>query len=138
MNDDVSFSRVKVRKELIPLLEEFNPNIIRTLASTAEGIAVEIEAALARRGTDAPQLKEFGPLSISALRELSEGERVLAVRDWLKEQRGDLRRIGRKHFEAIVALALSTKSGKTVEIPGGCRVTKASGALRFEKVKVEK
>ena len=142
MNDDISFTRVKVRKELIPLLEEFNPKIVRTLASTAEGIAAESEAARARPrpepGNRSPALTGSGFLRISKLRELSEGERNLAVREWLKLQRGDLRRISRKHHDAIIALALSQKSGKTVEVPGGGRVTRSSGSLRFEKVKVEK
>jgi len=140
MNDDISFTRVRIRKEIIPLLEEINPKIVQTLASTAEGISAESDAARARREPDGRGSNSEGShsLRISDLRELSEGGRNLAVREWLKEQRGDLRRIGRKHHDAIIAMALSEKSGKTVEVPGGGRVTRSSGRLRFEKVKVEK
>jgi hypothetical protein len=43
-----------------------------------------------------------------------------------------------KHIEAIERLILSPKSGKEVELPGGGRVVKQSGLLRFTNIKVEK
>src|SRR5258706_1262936 len=36
MNDDTAFRRVRIRKVLLPLLEDFNPKIVDTLAQTAE------------------------------------------------------------------------------------------------------
>ena len=35
MNEDLAFRRVRIRKVLIPMLEDFNPKIIETLAKTA-------------------------------------------------------------------------------------------------------
>jgi hypothetical protein len=35
MNEDTAFKRVRIRKILLPLLEDMNPNIIETLANTA-------------------------------------------------------------------------------------------------------
>jgi tRNA(Ile)-lysidine synthase len=35
MNEDTAFKRVRIRKILLPLLEDFNPNIVETLARTA-------------------------------------------------------------------------------------------------------
>ena len=36
MNDDLKFNRVRIRKILLPMLKDFNPKIIETLAQTAE------------------------------------------------------------------------------------------------------
>ena len=35
MNEDLAFKRVRIRKVLLPLLKDFNPKIIETLAKTA-------------------------------------------------------------------------------------------------------
>jgi tRNA(Ile)-lysidine synthase TilS/MesJ len=35
MNEDTAFKRVRIRKILLPLLEDLNPNIVETLANTA-------------------------------------------------------------------------------------------------------
>ena len=35
MNEDTAFRRVRIRKILMPLLEDINPKIIETLANTA-------------------------------------------------------------------------------------------------------
>ena len=35
MNDDEAFSRVKVRKQLLPLMESFNNRIVEALSRTA-------------------------------------------------------------------------------------------------------
>ena len=61
-----------------------------------------------------------------------------ALRAWLRESRGDLRGLQLKHIESIEGLIFSQKSGKTVEIPGGGRVVKGGGRLKFENIKVEK
>ena len=39
MNDEPRFTRVRIRKELLPKLAEYNPKIIETLARTAELLA---------------------------------------------------------------------------------------------------
>ena len=140
MNNDLSFARVKVRKELVPLLEEFNPNIIATLAATADGIARELDAIRVVPGevSTAAAMAESESLRIANLKELSAGSRTLAVRGWLKNRRGSLRGIGRVHVKSVISLALSKKSGKGVELPGRGKVVRASGRLRFEKGEVEK
>ena len=35
MNEDLAFQRVRIRKVLLPLLEDFNPKIIENLTQTA-------------------------------------------------------------------------------------------------------
>jgi hypothetical protein len=47
-----------------------------------------------------------------------------------------MRQLELKHIQAVARLLLSTKSGKTVEIPGGM-VVKTRGHLTYKDNKVE-
>ena len=129
MNEDGSFTRVRIRQILLPLLKDFNPKIIDRLADTAGLLRDEI----------GPKTDEFQEtLSISDLSDLSEPEVRRAVRSWLAGHRGTLKQLGLKHIDAVRRLVNSRKSGKTVELPGGDRVVKEGGKLAFIKNNVEK
>jgi hypothetical protein len=64
--------------------------------------------------------------------------RRFIVREWVKNRRGDLRRLSAKHFEAIENLISSRKSGNTIELPGDEIVIKKDGKLFYKKRTVEK
>lgn len=132
MNENVRFARVRVRKNLLPLLSEFNPKIVETLARTAM-LLQEKDEQLAVDGwrlAENPEIKELKNLSKAAL--------YKALRQWLENNRGNLRRVELKHIESIERLIFSRKSGRKVEIPGGGIIIKKQGRLFFEKTKVEK
>lgn len=150
MNEDLKFNRVRIRRVLLPLLKDFNPKIIETLARTSELLresAEHLEIASRQpppaaacekskqRTTDDGQRTT---LALKDLRGVFPSMRRTLLRDWLKENRGNTRRLELKHIEAVERLALSRKSGKTIELPNGESVLKSSGKLRFQKTKVEK
>lgn len=120
MNDELAFRRVWIRKELIPMLATANPRIVETLASTA---------ALMRQVPVTTTAAEN--LSVLELRKLDVAKRLAAIRSWLRYHRGGTRQIGLKHIEAVERLALSARSGRVAELPGG-RVVKSSGKLTYE------
>lgn len=132
MNEDVAFTRVRVRKVLLPLLKEFNPNIIETLSKTA-GLMRDLQAS-ARSGNGFAVTDE---LSLSELKLLSKHELYSVLREWLAHHRGNLRLLELKHTEAIERLIHSRKSGRTIELPAGQTVTRRSGKLVFGLIKVD-
>jgi len=132
MNEDTAFKRVRIRKVLLPLLEEMNPNIVATLAATAGLMAHGLPPAKAIEPAAA-----MPSIEIKSLKKLSEPEVYASIRGWLREMRGTTRQLQLKHIEAVVRLAFSTKSGKKAELPGGGRVRRSGGMLTFEKNKVE-
>ena len=132
MNEDTALKRVRIRKVLLPLLEDFNPKIIETLANTAALLSLQIENANVETENSNPVI------SLKELKALPRGELYETLRNWLGQQRGSLRTLGLKHIEAIERLVFSTKSGKTVELPGGEKVVKSDGELVFKKFGVEK
>jgi tRNA(Ile)-lysidine synthase len=129
MNEDEAFTRVRVRKVLLPLLNDFNPKIVERLAETAR---------LLLQNLLPPVEFSPGPLTLERLRPLSDSEIANEVRGWLMAQRGDMRSIEAKHIDAICRLVNSRKSGKTVELPRFGRVTKGGGKLAFSENNIEK
>lgn len=142
MNDDLAFKRVRIRKILLPMLEEFNPKIVETLANTAGLLQDLTERPAEARDAKAPgptgQLDEGSDLVLSELAALSRSELYQRLREWLARKRGNKRGLALKHIEAIERLVFSRKSGKTVELPGGGAVIKSNGRLEFSNLKVEK
>jgi tRNA(Ile)-lysidine synthase len=141
MNEDEEFARVRVRRQLLPLLETFNPRAVETLARTARLIGAEADALerLAAKLLDAAkQLDESDaselappPLSVAVLREADGAVLNYALRGWIKEGRGNLRRIEAAHVAAVAALLLGVRGGRVAELPGGARVERRRGLLLF-------
>lgn len=123
MNDDTAFKRVRIRKILLPLLEDMNPNIIETLANTA-GLMQGAPA-------ESADPVETGALKVADLKVLPQSTLYATIRDWLKLHRGNTRSLGLKHIQAVERLVKSTKSGRKVELPNDEMVIKKHGKLLF-------
>ena len=136
MNEDLNFTRVRVRKLLLPMLEEFNPKIVETLSNTARLIQFDADS---KGGLKQDQDQEIpDELRLSDLGKLDKPELYCTLRAWLKSKRGNLRQLELKHIEAIERLVESRKSGRLVELPNGETVVKVGGRLIYEDLKVEK
>ena len=142
MNLDESFTRVRVRRQLLPLMESFNPKVVQGLTRTADllredGIALDLLAARlleladesaspARKGKDGrPTLR------IDLLAMAHRALRRRALRQWLAQCRGDLKRLERVHILAVESLLFGNHGGRAVELPGSSRVSRKSGLIRF-------
>lgn len=133
MNDDLNFTRVRIRKNLLPVLKrDYNPKITETLARTASLIDSQ------KNFNSAPDVAFMNPFSIKELKNLPSDELQKILREWLKRERGNLRKLSHAHFRAVADLVTSRKSGRKIELPGGETVTKSGGKLYFKKAKVEK
>ena len=142
MNINEKFARVRVRRQLLPLMQTFNPKLVAGLARTAE-LLREDSSALDR---GAARLLE---LSLEPDLAATEGEatwtclrfdllaaapaalRRRALRLWLAQCRGDLKRLERVHIAALERLVLGDRGGRVIELPGGARVSRKRGLLQF-------
>jgi tRNA(Ile)-lysidine synthase len=130
MNEDTAFRRVRIRKILLPLLEDFNPKIVETLVNTA---TLMQSLSPADNGIRSQQTDE---LRLADLKDVESNQVNKIIRSWLGQHRGTTRQLELKHIEAIQRLMRSTKSGREAEIPGG-RVIKTGGKLVYKENKVE-
>jgi len=122
-NEDVTFTRNRIRHELIPLLEGFNPRLIERLAQTADVIR-EQEAAFVVlldepwRATVVEEREGTVSLSRGVLAEYQIGLRRALVRRGLERVRGNLCGIRKTHIDAVCRLIESPRSGLEANLPG--------------------
>lgn len=151
MNEDLAFKRVRIRKVLLPMLADFNPKIVETLANTANLLRQETEnigsvqgksgeredwpkensAAAIELAKDQRSKIKDQSLPLKELKTLPKAALYRILREWLEANRGNLRLLELKHIEALERLIFSRKSGRVVELPDGETVVKESGKLVF-------
>jgi len=127
------YLRNRLRKQLIPILKQFNPAVMDTLMRTAEilrqendFIEIQVNKTLIRlisRKTDKRIELFLSPLEAM--------DRVIlrrALRRAIDEVRG-LRGITFNHIESIIEFIYNAKTGDRLYLPGGYRVIKSYSTL---------
>ncbi len=124
-NADCRFTRNRIRRELMPLLESFNPRAEETLSRAAELFADESDylRAEAERLWQADGCR----LSCKTLASLPSAAARRLVRRFLEEN-GGLTDIGACHIEEVLALA-GEEEGKRRSLPGDLTLQKKDGII---------
>ena len=137
MNENEEFSRVRVRKQLLPLMQSFNNRIVDALSRTAtllredaDVLSLEAEKLLAT-ATVSPELNVNGnsSLNVKVVAAAPPALRRRALRLWLERERGHLRRLEMVHLVAIDRLLTGVKGGRVAQLPDGGQVTRNRGWL---------
>lgn len=144
MNQDEKYARVKVRKQLLPLMHSFNNKIVEALSRTAillrEDAGALSDEANKLLKLASPQLlnkKEETnppPLSVDVLASAPPAVRRRALRQWISQGRGDLRRMEMVHLLAVDSLIEGNRGGRIAELPDGGRVVRKRGWLELDGV----
>jgi tRNA(Ile)-lysidine synthase len=145
MNDDLTFARVKVRKQLLPLMQSFNNRIVEAISRTATqlredgAVLVSDSDALLQRAAVSNEKdgEESGETKVPALdvKELAGAPPALrrrALRQWLSNARGGTRRLEMVHLLAVEKLLEGNAGGRVAELPSGGKVTRRRNRLEFE------
>ena len=149
MNDDLTFARVKVRKQLLPLMQSFNNRIVEAISRTAsqlreDGAVLSDDSdALLRRAAvsnneegneEGVERDETKPpvLDVKVLANAPPAIRRRALRQWLSDARGGTRRLEMVHLVAVESLLEGNSGGKVAELPNGGRVRRRRNQLEFE------
>jgi len=149
MNDDLSFARVKVRKQLLPMMQSFNNRIVEAISRTAAqlredgAVLFNDSDALLRRAavSNEEEGDEEGEksdetktpaLDVKVLSNAPPALRRRALRQWLSEARGSTRRLEMVHLLAVERLLEGKSGGKVAELPNGGRVRRRRNRLEFE------
>jgi tRNA(Ile)-lysidine synthase len=143
MNDDEAFSRVRVRKQLLPLMKSFNNRVVEALSRTAsllnedaEALADEAERLLELAQVPQKNSETTTPaLSVSVLLQKPPAVRRRALREWILRSRGDLKRLEMVHLVAVEKLLTGERGGRIAELPDGMKVTRKQGMLELSNKK---
>ena len=142
MNSDLRFSRVRVRQQLLPLMQSFNNRIVEALSRTAAQLredravlATDSDELLQRATLDSSENDdetEVPPLNVKLLANEPPALRRRALREWIARARGGTRRLEMVHLLAVEKLLEGNAGGRTVELPGGSRVRRSKNRLEFD------
>jgi tRNA(Ile)-lysidine synthase len=136
MNENEEFSRVRVRKQLLPLMQSFNNKIVEALSRTAtllredaDVLSLEAEKLLsaATAGSEL-NLNGNSSLNVKVVASAAPAVRRRALRLWLERERGHLRRLEMVHLVAIERLLMGDTGGRVAQLPDG-EVTRKRGWL---------
>jgi tRNA(Ile)-lysidine synthase len=149
MNDDETFSRVKVRKQLLPLMATFNNRIVEALSRTASLLNEDAAVLSAQAGellklatvaqtSNSPGNIETNlpSLSVKVLLQAPAAVRRRALREWLNQTRGNLQRLEMNHLVAVEKL-LTGRGGSVAELPGNFSVMRNGQFLKVFSSKGE-
>jgi tRNA(Ile)-lysidine synthase len=142
MNVDERYSRVKVRKHLLPLMQTFNNRIVEALSRTAtllredsdvlqQNAAKLLENATVTSPTTNRKTKT-PVLNVQVLIGAPAALRRRALRQWITEARGNARRLEMTHLVAVERLLEGEAGGRVAELPNGAKVRRRRGQLEFE------
>lgn len=135
MNEDETFTRVRIRRQLLPLMKTFNPRIDEAISRTGE-LLKDDNQALNRAAGRLLELSMDESTKRKQLRSDLLGVappalRRRALRLWLERCRGHLRRLEFAHIAAVENLVTENRGARTIELPGGASVSRKRGLLTF-------
>ncbi len=121
---ELHYRRNKIRHELLPLLrEQYNPNIVETLARTAELVQQDDEAlehVVRQALQECVQDGEGGTvLSLDGLGRFSTALQGRIMREAVFRVKGDTRGLTMQHIDALCSLLAGGGSSRTIQLPGG-------------------
>jgi tRNA(Ile)-lysidine synthase len=133
-NLKTDYMRNKIRLEIMPLLEEQQPQLTRLLAQTAEILRDEddyleqtAEAWVGKNIEILPQNALSMPIPYFLKLPVASRRRVIRLA--IKDVKKDLRRISWDHIEAIQRLAQAEKPQAALNLPGRLTVRRTYGHL---------
>jgi tRNA(Ile)-lysidine synthase len=128
-NENLDFSRVRVRLEVLPVMEEqIGPGIAAALARSAALLRDDADAldAIASAEISRHNLKD---LDCSALEHLPRAIRTRILRSAIYAAGAPSGSISADHIGAVEALVTSWHGQGLVSLPGGVKVERISGRL---------
>ncbi len=139
-NSSRDILRNRIRAELLPMLErEYAPGLGGRLVEVAAEMRSldELVAAIAARELDAMR-RRGGALDVSEFGAVNRAVQAVAIRLFLSERIGSLRKISRAHVEAVRQLILEGGPSDSIDLPGGWRAEREYNLVRLVHSRAER
>jgi tRNA(Ile)-lysidine synthase len=132
-NDDPSYTRVRVRRRVLPVLEdELGPGIAEALARTADQLRADMDLLDAYADDALARATADGGLAVEALAALPPPIRTRVLRAAAVAAGAPPGETFHQHVVAVDALVTDWHGQKWVDLPGHLRAVRRDGVLRFE------
>ncbi|MFA5794790.1 MAG: tRNA lysidine(34) synthetase TilS [Candidatus Brocadiia bacterium] len=130
-NFDRKILRNRIRHQLMPLLNDYNPGVARHLVQLGQA-AGEYEAVVSKLAeTLCPKGRKW--LSLAELRNQPQPVQQMMINHLLKNAGCNLKHIVRANYEALIGLASSCRKTNEVHLSGGVIGRIANGRLTITK-----
>jgi tRNA(Ile)-lysidine synthase len=139
-NYDTSFLRNRIRHQLLPLLEEYNPTIRANLAATASilrGDEALLEELTEQAFRESCRIEEGSVLcAVSKLYSLKAALQKRVLRRAIKALTGTLEGVSLRHIDAIAALLVSDRPNSQLALPQEITVVREYDVLSICLTKI--
>lgn len=136
-NETEEYARNRIRNQLLPELEKFNPNVVTALSNLAKNMAEDgdflkdyAKRLYRRLGSPLPNRRPV-VLEIESLKMLEQSLQVRLLKLAAEDAMGKGYKAERKHWEAVLGL-LEKETGASVALPGRMKVSVGYGWLSFK------
>src|SRR5208282_488566 len=139
-NSSSDILRNRIRAELIPMLErEYAPGLGGRLVEVAAEMRSldELVAAIAARELDAMR-RRGGALDVSGFSGVNRAVQPVAIRLFIAERMGSIRRISRAHIDVVRQLILEGGPSDSIDLPGGWRAEREYNFFRLVHSRAER
>lgn len=127
-NDDPAYTRVRLRTEVLPLLEQvLGGGVAPALARTAALLRADLDALDDLAAAHLAALDAADGLPVAEVAGLAAALRSRVLRGWLRA--GGVPDLQAVHLDAVDALLARWRGQGRVDLPGGAGVVRASGRL---------
>jgi tRNA(Ile)-lysidine synthase len=127
-NADPAYTRVRLRADVLPLLEEvLGGGVAPALARTAALLREDLDALDALAAVAHARLTADGDLDARGAAELPAALRRRVLRTWLRD--GGVPDVQAVHLHAVDALLVAWRGQGRIDLPSGAGVVRASGRL---------
>ncbi|MFQ5952902.1 MAG: tRNA lysidine(34) synthetase TilS [Candidatus Omnitrophota bacterium] len=136
-NRDVKIKRNMIRLKVIPFLEKLNPRVKRSLSNMADILREDFLALKAEeeKASGVCIKGRKGPISLK-ITDLVLHPRALRkaiLKESVKRAGGNLKKLTHRHWIDMDYFLRAGKKGKSIDLPGDIRMTKASDRIVFRK-----
>ena len=135
--EDIYFRNI-VRHRIIPYLEEYNPRLKRVLFNLAEHLREDFEfISEARAGISLGARSPKGEVREISLVDIIIQPKALRkeiLRDLLEAAGGEIKKLSFRHWKEMDSLITRKARGKSVDLPGGIRITRNEKSLVFQRI----
>ena len=137
-NDLTAFTRNRVRLELLPLLESYNPSIKQGLVRLARNASLDSDYIQRQVDSIWDQVctadVDGVTINLTAFHALHPALQMYLLRGAVLRVKGDLRDLELVHVEDMVRLSLGP-AGKAIDLPGGVRFAVSYGEAAITSIK---
>ncbi len=141
-NKELDYARNKVRHEVVPFLEKYNPKLKRSLANLADGMREELEAL---RGDKAKAISDVCPgagdqvsVAISDMMLQPRALRKEIFKELLRRAGGNIKKLTYRHWMEADKLLRAGTAGGSLDLPGDIRVTRTAREVMFARRRLER